>query len=295
MKSLVQPLASAVIGGLVVAGTFLVLGVTGKRSTQTVVEEAPVAAQSPSAARALTPHAIYVRDAPGVVFVRALLSKAARTPFSVGRPGEGGISTGSGFVIDAAGDILTTYNVVAGADADDGVDVEFRDGQTVPAALLGSDPADDLAVLRVKAGAMPRLNPLKLGDSTTVRVGDPVLALGDPFGTDRTLTSGIVSALQRELPTPTGNSIANVIQTQMPVYPGDSGGPLLDADGRVIGVDSQVASSGGSRIAFAVPIDTVKRLLASLALSRPSCGASVRCGSGGTRSQNQVLRHHQPG
>jgi S1-C subfamily serine protease len=141
---------------------------------------------------------------------------------------------------------------------------------------------------------MPHLSPLKLGDSTTVRVGDPALALGNPFGYDRTLTSGIVSALQRELPTAAGGSIANVIQTQMPVYPGDSGGPLLDADGRVIGVDSEVSSGDGSRIAFAVPIDTAKRLLASLALSHLACGPSLRCGSGAKRSQNQVLRNHQP-
>jgi S1-C subfamily serine protease len=137
------------------------------------------------------------------------------------------------------------------------------------------------------------LKPLKLGDSTTVRVGDPALALGNPFGSDRTLTSTIVSALQRELPIPAGGFIANVIQTQMPVYPGNSGGPLLDADGRVIGVDSQVSSGDGARIAFAVPIDTAKRLLARLALTHPSCGASLRCGSSAKRSQNQVLRNNQ--
>jgi S1-C subfamily serine protease len=294
MKSLLQPLGAAVIGGLVVAGTFLALGVTGKRSTQTVVEEAPAAAQSSSASAALTPHAIYVRSAPGVVFVRAKISKPARTPFALGSSrGEGGVSTGSGFVIDAAGDILTSYSVIAGTDAYQGVDVEFSDGLTAPALELGADPDEDLAVLRVNSRSMPHLKPLKLGDSTTVRVGDPALALGNPFGSDRTLTSTIVSALQRELPIPAGGFIANVIQTQMPVYPGNSGGPLLDADGRVIGVDSQVSSGDGARIAFAVPIDTAKRLLARLALTHPSCGASLRCGSSAKRSQNQVLRNNQ--
>ena len=292
MKPLLQPFASALIGGLVVAGTFLVLGVTGRRSTQTVVEEAPVAAQSPSAGTALTPHAIYVRNAPGVVFVHAQISRPVSTP--EGRSAVGG-STGSGFVIDSAGDILTSYSVIAGADADDGVDVQFSDDQTVPAVVMAAEPGDELAVLRVSPSAMPRIKPLKLGDSTSVRVGDPALALGNPFGSDRTLTSGIVSALQRELPTPSGGSVANVIQTQMPVYPGDAGGPLLDADGRVIGVDSQIASSGGERIAFAVPIDTAKRLLAQLALSRPACRPSLRCGSAGKRSQNQVLRHNHSG
>ena len=266
MKSLLQPFASALIGGLVVAGIFLVLGVTGRRSTQTVVEEAPVAAQAPSAATALTPHAIYVRNAPGVVFVHAQISRPVSTP--EGRSAAG-VSTGSGFVIDSAGDILTSYSVIAGADADDGVDVQFSDGQTVRAVVMASEPGDELALLRVSPSAMPRVEPLRLGDSSTVRVGDPALALGNPFGSDRTLTSGIVSALQRELPTPSGGSIANVIQTQMPLYPGNAGGPLLDADGRVIGVDSQIAASGGERIAFAVPIDTAKRLLSQLALSRP--------------------------
>lgn len=262
MKPQLQPLAFAVIGGLVVAGVFLALGVTGKRSTTTVVQEAPAAVQSSSASAALTPHAIYVRNAPGVVYVRAAVSKRGPIPLATGLRPKGAISTGSGFVIDSNGEVLTSYDVIAGADPDNGIKVGMSDDEMVPAVVLRTDTQEDLAVLRVNAGSMPHVKPLELGDSSTVRVGDPALALGNPFGGDRTLTSGIVSALQRELPTPAGGTITNVMQTQMPVYPGNSGGPLLDADGRVIGVDSQLDSGGGTRIPFAVPIDLAKQLLA---------------------------------
>ena len=260
-----RPLAFAIAGGLVVAGSFLALGVTGRRSTQTVVEEAPVAAQPVvSSSRRLTPHALYERDAPGVVFIRADARRPVQTPFTMRPAGSQGVSTGSGFLLDSSGDILTTYDVVDGADPDDGVTVRFGDGAAVPAALVASDPINDIAVLRVSARRVPHVSPLPLGDSTTVRVGDPALSIANPFGTDRTLASGIVSALQRELPGPGGATITNVIETQMPVYPGSSGAPLLDAGGRVIGVDSQMQAASGRGvdvISFAIPIDTAKMLL----------------------------------
>jgi S1-C subfamily serine protease len=264
MRSL-RPLVFAAVGGLVVAGAFLALGVTGRRSTHTVVEEAPVASQPvASSSRRLTPHALYERDAPGVVFIRAQARRPVQSPFALRPAGSGGISTGSGFLLDGSGDILTTYDVVDGADADDGVTVRFGDGAAVPAALIASDPTNDIAVLKVNQRQLPHASPLPLGDSTTVRVGDPALAIANPFGADRTLASGIVSALQRELPGPGGANIANVIETQMPVYPGSSGAPLLDAGGRVIGVDSQMQSTsnrGVGAISFAIPIDTAKALL----------------------------------
>jgi S1-C subfamily serine protease len=265
MKSL-RPLAFAVIGGLVVAGAFLALGVTGRRSTQTVVEEAPLAAQPvASSSRRLTPHALYERDAPGVVFIRAQDRRRVQGPFEPRDEGSRGISTGSGFVVNSAGYILTTYDVVEGADADDGVTVHLADGSALPAILLGSDPSEDLAVLKVRPDSLSDVSPLSLGDSTTVRVGDPVLAIANPFGSQRTLSSGIVSALQSELPGPGGATISNVIETQMPVYPGSSGGPLLDAGGRVIGINSQMRTVSGrvpTEIAFAIPIDTAKALVA---------------------------------
>jgi S1-C subfamily serine protease len=260
-----RPLAFAVVGGLVVAGTFLALGITGRRSTQTVVEQGPLAAQPvASSSRGLTPHALYERDAPGVVFIRARARRRVQGPFELRAAGSQGISTGSGFLLNGAGDILTTYDVVAGADADDGVTVHMGDGPAIHAALLGSEPSEDLAVLKVRPGSLSGVSPLPLGDSTTVRVGDPALAIGNPFGSERTLSSGIVSALQTELPGPGGTTISNVIETQMPVYPGSSGGPLLDAGGRVIGVNSQMRTVSGrvpGETAFAIPIDTAKVLV----------------------------------
>jgi S1-C subfamily serine protease len=267
-----RPLAFAVVGGLVVAGTFLALGVTGRRSTQTIVEEGPVAAQSvASSSQRLTPHALYERDAPGVAFISARQRRPARGPFELRTAGSQGVSTGSGFLLNSAGYILTTYDVVDGADPDDGVTVHFGDGPAVHATLIGSDPSEDLAVLKINPASVPPVSPLPLGDSTTVRVGDPALAIGNPFGSERTLSSGMVSALQSELPGPDGTTISNVIETQMPVYPGSSGGPLLDAGGRVIGVNSQMRTVSDripGEIAFAIPIDTAKVLLDRVAAGR---------------------------
>jgi S1-C subfamily serine protease len=237
-------LTSAVAGGLVVAGTFLALGVTGRRSTQTIVEQSPLITRpAASTSSALTYHAIYVRDAAGVVLLRA-----------AGGRNRG--STGSGFLADGRGDILTSYGVIAGAGS---VTVEFGDEVTRRATVVAPDPDDGLAVLRVDLVGLPAVTPLRLGDSATVRVGDPVLALGDPSGYDRTLTSGIVSSLQQRVTAPNGVSMSNVIQTDAPVGPGSMGGPLLDADGRVIGV-----TSIGGAISFAVPIDTATALLAQV-------------------------------
>jgi S1-C subfamily serine protease len=267
-----RPLAFAVVGGLVVAGAFLALGVTGRRSTQTVVQEAPVSAQPvTSASQRLTLHDLYERNAPGVVFISALQRRPVRDPFGPNEQKSQGVSTGSGFLLNRSGDIVTTYDVVDGADADDGVTVHIGDGAAVRATVLGTEPSEDLAVLKVPPTSLPDVTPLQLGDSTTVRVGDPALAIGNPFGSERTLSSGIVSALQSELPGPNGTTISNVIETQMPVYPGSSGGPLLDAGGRVIGVNSQMRTVSGhvpGEVAFAIPIDTAKELVARLVSGR---------------------------
>jgi S1-C subfamily serine protease len=261
--------AAAVVGGVVVAGSFLVLGVTGRRTTRTVVEQSPIAIQSASAASAgsaLTPHAIYVHDAPGVVFVRALVVQQVEDPFDLLPQHVQSTTTGSGFLVSSSGLILTNYHVIQGADRSTGVTVQFEDQVTRRAVVVSEDQDDDLALLKVNMSGAPRTDPLPLGDSSTVRVGDPTLAIGDPFGLDRTLTSGIVSALQRQIQAPNGFSIDNVIQTDAPINPGNSGGPLIDAAGRVIGINSQIETggngSGGSiGIGFAVPIDTAEELL----------------------------------
>jgi S1-C subfamily serine protease len=271
MKGLLRShLASSVLGGAIVAAVFLVLGISGHHDTQTIVEEAPVAGQpADSQNTGLTPNEIYVRDAPGVVFVRAQVIEQVEDPFDLFPQQQSGTSTGSGFLIDKAGHILTNYHVIEGADRRTGVTVQFEDNVSRRATVVGRDPNNDLAVLKVDPAGLPNAQPLSLGDSTTVRVGDPTLAIGNPFGLDRTLTSGIVSALQRQIQAPNGFSIDNVIQTDAPINPGNSGGPLLDAAGRVIGINSQIATAGDGAngsvgIGFAVPINTARQLLPAL-------------------------------
>jgi S1-C subfamily serine protease len=167
-------------------------------------------------------------------------------------------------VIDTEGHILTNNHVVAGADQ---IRVTLANMQTsVVAEKVGADPATDLALLKVDVPAS-ELHPLPLGDSSQVRVGDPVVAIGNPFGLDRTVTSGIVSALQRQIQAPNGFSISNVIQTDASINPGNSGGPLIDARGEVIGVTSQIETAGGNGsvgIGFAVPINTARQVITQL-------------------------------
>ncbi len=204
-----------------------------------------------------------MRDAPGVVFIRSRIVQSVQSPF--GEPqSQQSEATGTGFVIDTAGHILTNYHVIAGAST---VTVGFDDNRTVQAKVLGKDAQNDLALLSVDPAGL-KLTPLQLGDSATAEVGDPVLAIGNPFGLDRTLTTGVVSALQREITAPNGFAIQHVIQTDAPINPGNSGGPLLDAAGRVIGINSQIETGGSGNgnvgIGFAVPINTAKRLLPQL-------------------------------
>jgi S1-C subfamily serine protease len=268
MKGLLRtPVAAAVVGGIVVALAFLVLGIGDSTNKTTVVQQAPIAEQAASTNQGLTANAIYKRDAPGVVFVRSQIVRRVDSPF--GLPEEQrGEATGSGFVIDDKGYILTNWHVIAGASK---VTVSFENSKDVEAKVVGRDASDDLALLKVNPAGLT-LDPLVLGDSKDVRVGDPVLALGNPFNLDRTLTQGIVSALQRQINAPNGFAIDNVIQTDAAINPGNSGGPLLDAAGRVIGINSQIATgsgtssdSGGSvGIGFAVPINTAKRVIPQL-------------------------------
>lgn len=267
-------LAASVLGGIIVAVAFLALGVTGRRTTQTVIEEAPTAAAPSRAGPSLTPHAIYARDAPGVAFVRAQLAQRVRDPFDPVGAEPSSVSTGSGFLIDRRGYLLTAYHLVNGAAGGGGVTVQFQDNLTRTASVVGQDRDQDLALLKVDmSGVPPTVAPLELGDSTTVRVGDPTLGIGNPFGLDRTLTSGIVSALQRQVQAPSGFSIDNVIQTDAPLNPANSGGPLLDATGKVIGINSQMsagaAGAGSVGIGFAVPVNTAKDFLAMVRRDGP--------------------------
>ena len=248
-------------GGLSACGRASATSVTTtvvrtERIERTVAAPAPATAHT---AAGFDPEAIYARDAPGVVTI---------TSTGIGGPtGEG---VGSGFVISPGGEIVTNAHVVtsgtgaairpAGA-----VYAAFADGNQVPARIVGFDPFADVALLKVDPARL-RLHPLTLGSSAGLRIGAPVVAIGSPFGEDRSLSAGIISATGRSIDSLTGFATPGAIQTDAAVNQGNSGGPLLDASGRVLGINSQIASTtgGGSGVGFAVPVDMVRRSLAQL-------------------------------
>jgi putative serine protease PepD len=164
---------------------------------------------------------------------------------------------GSGFVIDKNGHVVTNYHVVQGAKK---VQISFSDNEEKDATVVGTDPSTDIAVLKIQGAWSRSLTPLALGDSSAVKVGDAVVAIGNPFGLERTVTAGIVSALQRRITAPNGFQIDEAIQTDAAINHGNSGGPLLNAAGQVIGVNAQIESESGGNvgIGFAIPIDTVR-------------------------------------
>src|SRR3954454_4440261 len=268
MRQLRLPLISGLVGGGLVAVLLLAIGLdTNSKTTTTVVQQAPIAATkaaSDDSSGQFTPREIYKRDAPGVAYVRATVVQRTQSPFDLFPTEQQGEATGSGFVIDKSGNILTNAHVVDGAVK---VTVQFSDDKTVDAKIVGKDTSTDLALLKVDPDGLS-LNPLELGSAKDVQVGDPAVPIGNPFGLSRTLTTGVVSAKQRRIEAPNGFAIDNVLQTDAPIIPGNSGGPLLDAAGRVIGINSQIETGGSSRgnvgIGFAVPIDTAQTVLPQL-------------------------------
>jgi S1-C subfamily serine protease len=262
---------SALLGGAVVAAFGWIAIAAGwieaddSGSTVTVSQPlaAPVSASGESDDRNLV-NQIYRRDGQGVAFISAKQAEGGSSglnPF--GEPeGEGGTATGSGFLVDTEGHVITNSHVVEGADQ---LEVKLGSSETsYDAEVIGTDPATDVALLKVDAPTNS-LHPLSLGDSSKIEVGDPVVAIGNPFGLDRTVTSGIVSALQRQIQAPNGFSISHVIQTDAAINPGNSGGPLIDSSGSVIGINSQIqtggTSSGNVGIGFAVPINTAREVV----------------------------------
>jgi S1-C subfamily serine protease len=272
--SQVTHFVAALIGGAVVAVVLLLTGAAGGGDTKTVYGGADLANPKKGA---LTPREIYKRDAPGVVFITADVTQAA-SPFA---PEQRGQATGSGFVIGKGGSIVTNAHVVEGATH---VAVRFGDRKTARAQVAGRDPSTDIALLLVDPDGL-ELKPLELGSSKGVQVGDPTVAIGNPFGLDRTLTTGVVSALQRSIPSLQKNfTINNVIQTDAAINPGNSGGPLIDARGKVIGINSQIETGGSGNgnvgIGFAVPVDTAKDVIPQLrrdgGVQRAYLGVSTR-------------------
>jgi S1-C subfamily serine protease len=242
--------AASLLGGGVALGAAALFGAF-EDGTTTVVDASRAAVSVPlHPTTGLSVGDIYRRAGGGVVQITTTT-------------GSGG-GLGSGFVIDKDGHIVTNYHVIDGADT---IEVSFSNRETLSATLVGSDPSSDLAVLQVDASAAT-LTPLTLADSSKVQVGDPVVAIGNPFGLESTVTAGIVSALQRAVKAPNGYAIDQVIQTDAPINQGNSGGPLIDAQGQVIGVNSQIetggSSSGNVGIGFAVPANTVKTVVRQL-------------------------------
>jgi putative serine protease PepD len=255
VRRLLVPLAALVaagiVGGLGAVGIWEAVDDDGGPAAAAALE--PAARQQTAAGAALSISEIYERVAPGVV---QITSESGQFDVPAGR------STGSGFVIDDEGHILTNQHVVAGADS---VTVTFSDGKEAEAEVVGSDPSTDVALLDLE-DVRQDLAPLVLGSSESLEIGDSVVAIGSPFGLQGTVTAGIVSALDRELQAPDGFTIDGAIQTDAALNSGNSGGPLLDGAGRVIGINSQIESRTGGNvgIGYAVPIETARQVVADL-------------------------------
>jgi S1-C subfamily serine protease len=253
---------AAVGGGVSLLGA----GLTGQLGTTTTVHEVVAAPAAPVARRAneqLSVEQIYRRDAPGVVQITATSVHTEPDPFGFFAPTtQTQQALGSGFVIDKAGHIVTNEHVIAGAQK---VQVSFSGAEQIHAKVVGKDPSTDVAVLQIDTHSRS-LTPLPLGDSDKVEVGDSVVAIGNPFSLTRTATAGIVSAVERTIDAPNGFSIGHAIQTDAAINHGNSGGPLIDGHGDVIGVNAQITAGteGNVGIGFAIPVNTVKAVAAQL-------------------------------
>jgi putative serine protease PepD len=255
--------AAGAAGAALALGGAYALGSFDDANTVTVREVTVENTSQPTTFRpngkALTIAQIYKRTAPGVVQITAT-GNPQSSPFGGSAPQ----ALGSGFVFDKAGYIITNYHVVSGAGS---IEVTFSNNASHDATLVGSDPSTDLAVLKVNTSASA-LTALTLGDSDAVQVGDSVVAIGNPFGLSRTVTAGIVSAIQRQIEAPNRYAIDHVIQTDAPINHGNSGGPLINAKGEVIGVNAQIETGGVTQgnvgVGFAVPANTVKTVAGQL-------------------------------
>jgi S1-C subfamily serine protease len=255
-------LFAAALGSGLTAVVLLSLGATGGETRTTVV--APMLATRGAAVfgqvegSGSSASDIFRKAAPSIVFVRARTVRTDRTAFDAS-PGSAADSeaTGSGFAVGGDGRIVTNAHVIRAATD---IRVTLADGRTLAARALGSDDANDLALLQVDADDLPAL---PLGSADAIEVGDPTVSLANPNGASSTLTTGVVSALGQRLEAADGSSVSGVIQTDATVNPGNAGGPLLDARGAVIGINSVIATSAGPS-AFAVPVDTLRAAIPQL-------------------------------
>jgi len=287
-------MAGAVVGAGALAG----IEVNGE-SNSPASSAAPLTAVSTnvsSTSSQFDAETIYIRDSPGVVDITvtsaSTSSGSGLSPFTPG--GSGSKETqaeGTGYVYDKSGNIITADHVVDGATK---ITVRFKDGSTAKATLVGTDPSTDTAVIKVSVPSS-KLTPLELADSATVAPGEGVVAIGSPFGYSESITAGIVSAVNRDITAPNGYSISNTIQTDAAINHGNSGGPLIDSSGKVVGtnvqiaVDSQNGGSANAGVGFAVPSNTVKSvadaLIAGKVVEHAYLGVTVgdsQSGSGAT-------------
>ncbi len=210
---------------------------------------------------------IYNADSPAIVEINISIYQGPYFPPATGQ--------GSGFLIDTNGDIVTNNHVVEGASS---VTVTLQNGKTVNAVVVGTDATDDLAVVKIAASSVAGITPLQFDDSNAVQVGQTVIAIGSPYGLMNSVTTGIISGLNRTVTEAdsysyTYNNLTGMLQTDAAVNPGNSGGPLLDTNGRVIGINTEIQNSSDGGIAFAVPSDTVEKVLPNL-INGTTAGAS---------------------
>ena len=259
MRRIIPLALVALASAALAAGAFALIAPGGSK---TVVRQVAVTGGQPAAESSdMSVTGVYDQVRHGVVEITV-----KSTASGGGFPFDGGSQTqqalGSGFVYDTAGHVVTNQHVVDGAQQ---ISVRFWNGATYRATLVGSDPSTDIAVIKVAAPAS-MLRPISLGDSAAVQVGQGVVAIGSPFGLEETVTAGIVSALHREMTAPNNFTIADSIQTDAAINHGNSGGPLLDLSGKVVGVNAQIESdSGGSDgVGFAIPSNTVRSIATQL-------------------------------
>ena len=270
------------------AGAAIYAGSTGHSTNTPATVVASVPAQ-PAAATSTTLTQLYKNVAPGVVDIVVDTT-------SGGFGGQSATAEGSGFVVDTSGNIVTNDHVVTGATS---IKVRFQNGKTVKATLVGTDPSTDIAVIKVNVAAS-ELHPLTFGSSSAVQVGQPVAAIGSPFGLPETLTSGIVSAVNRTITAPNNYSISGSIQTDAPINHGNSGGPLLNASGQVIGVNAQIQSdSGGNEgVGFAIPSDAVKNVANTIIsggkVQHAYLGITIGTPSSGSGAQVSAVKAGSP-
>lgn len=273
-----QILVIALVSGLFAAGTVAIFDRLSSRfqpSSSAISESAPPKITDPAVATDEQNNIeIYRSLSPGVVNIHS--TSYARDFFGFVEPQEG---SGSGSILDQQGNILTNYHVIEGAQK---LSVSFGGQKNYAAKVVGGDPDTDLAIIRLIELPREGLTVVPLGDSDKLSVGQKVLAIGNPFGLDRTLTTGVISGLQRPIRARNGRLIEGAIQTDASINPGNSGGPLLDSHGRMIGINSQILSPSGTSagVGFAVPVSIAKRivpqLLSSGEVRRPKLGISTR-------------------